>query len=350
LEQHNVCAIWQFPEAGTDLIVAIYSRRSPGWKQFEIPPLPPTESNLHVVLLNTWPSFSLDNPTTMTVPISNVDNDACTARLPSVPAQRPQLQLNTSAYGVDKAEDDAGQQGDDNQSAASRVCSAVFSLVEAPNTPVDGDYDMPSTPSSPMALDEKQPASTPFTADFDALFCGIDRKQRKPRVFITFAKSHPLETTIIKDWLRSYIGDRYVFDNSEKGDWAEFQDHDDMSNKTSVILFHADRSAFTDLQGFYQSLRYSNVLCYNVRFTKATVDTTTADGSNPFTMLFPRGTALCITEDLLRRFPDKALFALRWFRTSSNGKAKTWKLMLFPRIQDWLKHVIRTAGDEKTEL
>jgi hypothetical protein len=341
LEHRNVCAIWQLPGVGEDLIIVIYSRRSPGWQQFEMPPFPLTDSYLRVVLLNTRSSFSLEGSLTAN---ANFDTP-----MPKELAPRPLLQLRTSPLEVGKAEGHGVQQHDNLKSAVSRADSPIFSPVEAPNTPSNGDYDMISAPSSPMSVEEKPSVSKSFSADFDALFSGIDRNQRKPRVFITFALSHPKETTIIKEWLRPPISGRYIFDNTEKTDWVDFQDSDDLSNKTTIILFHADRSSFTNLPGFFQVLRYPAVLCHSVRFAN-TADAMSSGGSNPFTMLFPRGTALCITKDLLTRLPEKALFTLRWFEKFSKGKAKTWKLVLFPDIQNLLKQLISTTDSEKTKL
>lgn len=184
----------------------------------------------------------------------------------------------------------------------------------------------PSTP----AVD----SSKSFFANFDVMVNGLE-KQTKPRVFIAFATSHPGEAATVKDWLSQHVGPRWIFSDDQEKDWKDFRE--EVISQPGLLLFHEEYPSYCDMLHLYKFLRPASLWCYNVSFNHH---------GNPLSRLFPRGTALCITEDTLTNHADGALSALKWFEESSLGKAQSWKLVLPP---DFISYIVARLNSNKDD-
>lgn len=192
------------------------------------------------------------------------------------------------------------------------------------------------TPAVPTSVTNSQVS---FSANFEAITCGLDMSQRKPRIFISFARSHPADANAVKEWLSKHLSTRLIFADDQRDDWAEFQQ--ESNDKTSIILFHERYPSYCELPHLYKTLKSGFVFCHSLSFVPT-------EQGNPITRIFPRGTVLCITESTLVSQAEEALGAMIWFRDSSFSKAQYWKLMLPPDPFSWiLRQAMESSGERQ---
>ena len=165
---------------------------------------------------------------------------------------------------------------------------------------------------------------------------GLD-KQKKPRVFITFAKARPEEAKAVTEWLLQHLNARYIFSDKQKDDWEDFRG--ELSGHPSLILFHERYPCYCDTTYLYKYLKSASVWCFNLSFQSS---------GDPLNRLFPRGSVLCITEDTLLHNSEGALAAMKEFEKSSIGKTQAWKLVLPPDLVSWVLRQVN-EGEETVQ-
>ena len=161
-----------------------------------------------------------------------------------------------------------------------------------------------------------------FSANFDEMVNGLDRAKKGPRVFISFAKSHPVEAKAVKAWLNQHLSGRSIYSDDARDDWHDFRE--ETSDKSGVILFHEQYPCYCDMPSLHKCLRSGSLFCYNISFRQTKQDN--EERSNFFTPIFQRGIVLCITEDTFTNHPVEALSALKWFENGSTKKELNRKL------------------------
>ena len=153
---------------------------------------------------------------------------------------------------------------------------------------------------------------------------GLDRT-KKPRVFISFAKVYPVETRALKEWLSQHLSVRFIYSADEPDDWREFCG--ETNSHPGVVLFHELYPCYSDMPHLYKYLRPASSLCFNFSFRHREGRQIRDDA---FNRIFPRGTALCLTEDTVTKYPEETLSALEWFENGSIKKEHHWRIMLPP--------------------
>jgi hypothetical protein len=199
------------------------------------------------------------------------------------------------------------------------------------NDPMDWS---PSTPASESQIE--------FPANFDAMMFGLDRTQKRPRVFITFAESHPAEAKALVEWLSQLMSPRQIYTDEVKSDWSDFQG--EIGDQPGVVIFNERYPCYCDMPYLYKYLRPASLSCFNLTFRES--GRHSPGRRYALTRLFPRGTVLCITEDSMKNHSDGALLAMKWFDAASVGKFQSWKLILLPDFLSWILRQIDEVEQE----
>lgn len=178
-----------------------------------------------------------------------------------------------------------------------------------------------------------------FSTSAEELLQDKDHSKKKPAVYVAFATSHPLETDAVRKWLCDHISPRHIYTDAEKDGWAEWCE--EIETRRGIVLFHDERPLYWDLKHLSRYLSSSaSIACYNMSFADHDSGTTSCTISR----LFPRGTAIFITETSMLEYPEASLYAMRWFEKSSREKVESWKLCLIPNPTEW---IIRRAQESE---
>lgn len=314
----------------------LYSCRAPGWHHLGQKEVTMFESRLHLAVYNTVPGFHLSQPMpeSKTHPRTNINAD--TTRFGFEPkGPRPELDVYTTEHL--------------GACAQRRFEASAFRPKNATDPIHNSDPETKrNSVSSNKTADPGRPIAHThdkirFSADWDYIIGPSEVVRRKPRVFISFAKSHPVEAEAVKEWLLQYLNPQHIFTDAEKNSdgWKDWMD--DIGTKTGIVLFYEDSPAYGDLEFFSRLIQSSNILCYSLSFHEFECDD---PSRNLVTRLFPRGTGLFITEDTMTNKPTEALWAMQWFEQQSTNKVRSWKLGLMPNAVEWVSRQAAKAGGE----
>ena len=323
LETNDLGAVWEYPDPGDSMLLVLFSARATRWQHLEQRPLPVSQSRLHVAILNKVMGYYLENAPPMPAQSTTVERKP---EPPQMKAElsRPQLRRPTSDHLS------THPRGLTEPLAPMTTVSATREHTSSLQTQMSagrrhsisfGGY-MDRTPSTPLMGRQLS-----FSANFDEMISGLDKTQKKPRVFISFANSHPAESKAVQEWLSQHISARYIFTDDQENDWEEFRA--EIISQPGVLLFYDRYPCYSDLPYLYKSLRPASLFCYNLSFSQS-------GDYNTTTRLFPRGTVLCITEDTMLNHSEVARSALKWFEENSIKKEQYWKLVLPPDVTSWI--------------
>ncbi|OAG45066.1 hypothetical protein AYO21_00414 [Fonsecaea monophora] len=362
LKDNDLVAVWEYPTPGDTLILIMYSSPPPRWAGIDEGPVGKSAFSLNVVVRNKLAGFSMETGSARTeyVPHLNAERDT-NLPIDKPKSSQPALRLATRENA-----------GVDTQTPAEQVVttttpmttpakehtglvdSYIQSPVKAP-TPAPTPAPKSATPSrregeSPTqdtsvhpeenALIKPAPGRLSFQADFAQLFGDVNVKKsgRKARVMICFGESNPVEAEAVKQWLQQHLNPRRIFIDTAKDDWEDFRDG--LSDEIAAILFHERHRAYCDLFEFFKVLRCQYVFCHELLFSSPLpglqLENPEAKQRSPLRRLFPRGTALCITEDALICHPEEVTWIMRWFEEQSGNRPLSWRLGLPPDISGWL--------------
>ncbi|EXJ61071.1 hypothetical protein A1O7_05224 [Cladophialophora yegresii CBS 114405] len=336
LEENNLGAIWEYP--GETLLLVLYSPQALGWQHLEQVPAPNSGSRLHLAVLNKFPGVSPEN--TATGNSQSVLHDRNTG-----PASRPKADLwrphqPSSEQASTHVQSPTALPIPVTESSTTRRDRAT--PVQTPNSP-PGQNSMPF--SDAMDWTPSTPASESrisFPANFDAMIFGPDRTQKRPRVFIAFANSHPAEAKALEQWLSQHMSSRQIYTDNEKNDWNDFQG--EIRDQPGAIIFHERYPCYCDMPYLFRFLRLASLSCFRLSFGDSGEDR--SDRRSGLTRLFPRGTVLCVTEDSMKNHSEGALLAMKWFEDASVGKVQFWKLVLLPDFLSWILRQIDAVEHE----
>lgn len=190
-----------------------------------------------------------------------------------------------------------------------------------------------------------------FVADYEQMTRAFSRfkgDKSKVHVYIAFHKSHPREAQAVREWISKHTLRRLVYTDEDDNDWALWLDS--VENKLGLLLFHEDDPAYCQLRGLGPILGQDRVLCYNISFPPS-AEGPSAKGPSAksiVSMIFPRGTFLLITEASILNYPTQVKYILGWFQAHAKEKSSGWKIMLRPRISDWLyQTAVHHDGEEQ---
>ncbi|OAL36531.1 hypothetical protein AYO20_04147 [Fonsecaea nubica] len=359
LKDNDLVAVWEYPTPQDTLILILYSNPPPIWAGISEGPVGESASPLKVVVRNKQAGFFMETGSARTeyVPRLNAERDT------NLPIDRPKssqpaLRLSTRENaGVDTqtpAEQVVSTTTTPTTTPAKEHTGLVDSYVQspvkapmpAPNsaTPTRREGESPAQDTSVHlegnALIKPAPGRLSFQADLAKLFGDVDLKRfgSKARVMICFGESNPVEAEAVKQWLQLHLNPRRIFIDTAKDDWEEFRVG--LSDEIAAILFHERHRVYCDLFEFFKVLRHPYFFCHELSFSfplpGLQLENPEADQRSPLRRLFPRGTALCITEDALICHPKEVSWVMRWFEVQSGNRRSSWKLGLPPDISGWL--------------
>ena len=323
LEGNNLGAIWEYPDPGETLILVLYCSGASGWRHLERSPLLGSTSRLHLAVLNKVPGVSLEEH----LPRSSqaVPQQQNTRPVqPEADVLRTQLRLSTSNHAIDQFQSLTKLVTPMTITSPTRIGMTPLQTSKSPDlterrAPMLFEETEEWTPSTPAANSQ-----VTFSANYDDMVNGLDRSKGKPRVFISFAKSHPSEAMAVKEWLTQHLPARLVFSDDQDGDWSEFTE--DTNTLPGIILFHDSYPCYSEMPRLFKRFRSASTFCYNLRFHQ----TGRVKQGHTITRLFPRGNVLCMTEDTIINHPEAGLSAMQWFGRGSFNKEQYWRLVLPP--------------------
>ncbi|EXJ80040.1 hypothetical protein A1O3_08326 [Capronia epimyces CBS 606.96] len=196
----------------------------------------------------------------------------------------------------------------------------------------------------PALSSSSPPPVISFSIDVKDLLHAKDGSKRKPALYIAFAASHPVQANAVKRWLGDHVSVRHVYTDAEKAGWAEWCE--EIDTKSGSIFFHDERPLYCDLKYFSRCLASAaGIACYNMSFERRHPGAYRCAISR----LFPRGTAIFITERSILRYPEEALHMMRWFEKSSTGKVESWRMCLMPNAVEWILKRIQGCDSKNEE-
>ncbi|KPI35681.1 uncharacterized protein AB675_1271 [Cyphellophora attinorum] len=211
----------------------------------------------------------------------------------------------------------------------------------------------------PTGVEQTEPAklrtdwSPDLDLDWNELLAGMLAKTSKSAaselekpcaVFVGFPAQFEIQAAALTAWAEKYTKPRLVCGFQ---DWAEFEDFTTLKGP-KLLLFHDSEPSFATLKGMGRALHREDVVCYNVSWTQPVAAGKPHYGAS---LLFPRGAATFVPEEVFVSTPAVALTFLKWYwRTYKDRSATQYKLMLRPNIHDWLqKRMMALAMEGKSD-
>lgn len=245
---------------------------------------------------------------------------------PSDTLQSPGVQLLRELQMTMSPQYD-GTMSDDTMNVSPRSPHNPGAELSRPNTALTGS-DAPPTANTMNTT----------TAAADTLFAGLDRslkdlswspdlsKVDKGSVFVILAHKLSKSDRVqqLKSWLvKEGLPSSHVFDKSISGHWADFCRH--IENSVCVVLFDKHYPVI-NLDGLAKWLERENLICWKLNYLAM------ADTPLQTTRLFPRGTALAISEGCFVHEPSATLSVLKWFKAKVSKPYPSSRLVIPPSI------------------
>ncbi|KEF51246.1 uncharacterized protein A1O9_12596, partial [Exophiala aquamarina CBS 119918] len=310
LERESACAIWFYPDPLETVVMILYSQAAPRWNLLgNTLTTPAHKHRLRLLIRNTRsPLYSTQPPQDQGVlqRASGIFANTATRRTAWTEEGASEAGLASGRRRPSRDANDTLVHNLETDQACNRVDVAKLDLTEKAGT---GDMMYEKHSLSRGAFQYLTTVSSRIKAD-----------PSNVRIFIAFANLFPYEAQVLREWLGEFVEARNIFSNTEKNGWEEFLES--WEKKVGVVLFHQDLPNFTSLKMLSLRLQGDTLVCFNV--------STDTSGRFSFRRIFPRGTAVCITEPCLTGFLEQTLDILRWFEFTTKQKKSNWKLVLFP--------------------
>ncbi|KAL2410932.1 hypothetical protein ABEF91_001445 [Exophiala dermatitidis] len=318
LETNNVAAVWEYPLESETIVMILYSCRADGWRHFGRREVTMFEPRLHLLVRNKLPGFRLAS--------DPVD----------VAAQPPRPGAVHTAVPLFHMEG---------------VVQSPNQISTPPSVESTNDLDIWPIPTSMRSSSSLQNAlggaraglanfpltDIIFSTNMEDLLQIKDGSKRKLAIFLAFTVSHPIQANSVQKWLCSHINPRYIYTDAEKDGWSEWVE--EIATKRGLIMFHEEHPSYCDLKLLSRYLAsQARISCFSLSFEPRDDGLVYCAASK----IFPRGTALFITERAMLRYPEESLHAMQWFAKSSVRKFDSWRLCLIPDAVEW---ILNQAGE-----
>ncbi|KAJ5607830.1 hypothetical protein N7537_004449 [Penicillium hordei] len=135
--------------------------------------------------------------------------------------------------------------------------------------------------------------------------------------------------------------EKIVLTSDSPGDWAKFM----QNSRQGVAIFHESFAGYDMLRPALNSVLPTNSFNFwivRIQSPLELVDPRYCSPSDHHLRIFPYGGVILLTEDVLTDLKGVAV-TLQWIRSVNKHKRKSWTLMLFPGILEWIE---RRLDDE----
>ena len=354
LEEHDIAALWEYPDEDSTLGLILYSPRAKSWSRYarqaglqECPLLLEARNRAYqgskaasirpkqVAVPEPRPDLAMSQPR------QAITSDRLLIPTPLDQAQPLSLDTAVPTSGntisITPSIETPGLTRDPRKA---RAIDLVYRAVPdekhfavSVHSPLDGS-DAKQTNEQPKELDWS------VNADFRLMTKTGTSSSGKAFVYVAFAEQHPQQAEAMKNWAGKHTSSRFVYTDADgESDWDDFRS----GSNTALLLFHEDYPNFCMLKDMYHLLGRDNVVCYSVSWS-----TESKEVKYSFSRLFPRGSVLLLTEYTITKHPQEAAFALEWF--NQHSKKKGWMVMVRPNVRAWLQQTaLENEDDEKAK-
>jgi len=331
LERERVCAIWVYPSPSETVLMVLYSQGSPEWSHLKDKLTKPLcTQRLRLLFGNTRK------------PLYNTTTQLGQAML----RQNSGIAAYTGPQGITGLGEGLSEvEFTSSRNQLLRDTNTLLDQDPGPNRDhICGDTSEYGLTAKAGTDEMMHGRHTLSAKDFQYLTTVSSRIKVNPsnaRIFIAFASVFPYVAQILREWLGGLVKARNIFSDTENDGWEEFLESSD--RKVGVVLFHQKLPNFISLKHLSVRLQGDMLVCFNVSSENQT-------GRFSFERIFPRGSAICITESCMTGFLEPTLEILRWFEFTSKQKKSNWKLVLFPGVEDKCLQRLNTLseGPQKT--
>ncbi|KAL2703769.1 hypothetical protein AAEP93_004840 [Penicillium crustosum] len=135
--------------------------------------------------------------------------------------------------------------------------------------------------------------------------------------------------------------DKIVLTSDSPGDWAKFM----QNSRQGVAIFHESFAGYDMLRPTLNSVLPThsfNFWIVRIQTPLKLVDPRYYSPGDHHLRIFPYGGVILLTEDMLTDLKGVAV-TLQWIRSANKYKCKSWTLMFFPGILEWIE---RRLDDE----
>ncbi|KAJ5870291.1 hypothetical protein N7455_005232 [Penicillium solitum] len=135
--------------------------------------------------------------------------------------------------------------------------------------------------------------------------------------------------------------DKIVLTSDSPGDWAKFM----QNSRQGVAIFHESFAGYDMLRPTLNSVLPThsfNFWIVRIQTPLELVDPRYCSPGDHHLRIFPYGGVILLTEDVLTDLKGVAV-TLQWIRSANKHKRKSWTLMFFPGILEWIE---RRLDDE----
>lgn len=331
LEGQSVCAVWVYPDPLETLVMILYSQAAPEWSRLGNNMTTPVYTQrLRLLICNTrTPLYSAQPQHDQAVLRRNSSN--------------PANIVTPSTTGVEEGSLEAGLASGRGRLLKDADGSLAQNL-ETKQHCIRGDtakLDVTERAGTGEMMYERHSLSTNVFQYLTTVSSRLKADPSNARIFIAFANLFPYEARVLREWLSGLVKARNIFSDTEKDGWEEFLESSE--KKVGVVLFHQKLPNFTSLKELSVRLQGDTLVCFNISSDDKTERFL-------FERIFPRGTAVCITEYCMTEFLEPTLEILRWFEFTTKQKKSNWKLVLFPDAVNKCMQRLRTLneGPQKT--
>ncbi|KAJ5529497.1 hypothetical protein N7527_002890 [Penicillium freii] len=132
--------------------------------------------------------------------------------------------------------------------------------------------------------------------------------------------------------------EKIVLTSDSPGDWAKFM----QNSRQGVAIFHESFAGYDMLRPTLNSVLPTNSFNFwivRIQTPLELVDPRYCSPGDHHLRIFPYGGVILLTEDMLTDLKGVAV-TLQWIRSANKHKRKSWTLMFFPGILEWIERML----------